>query len=69
MGYTALIDPVSGAVAEGDFNERSVRRYALKVREHDGVLFERFRRDGVRAAKLYTDANSSVTLRRVFEGR
>lgn len=69
MGYTALIDPVNGAVAEGDFNERSVRRYALKVREHDGALYERFRRDGVRAAKLYTDANSSVTLRRVFEGK
>jgi uncharacterized protein (DUF58 family) len=69
MGYTALIDPVSGAVVEGDFNERSVKRYALKVREHDGKLFERFRRDGIRAAKLYTDENSSVTLRRIFEGR
>lgn len=69
MGYTALIDPVSGAVLEGDFNERSVKRYALKVREHDAALFERFRRDGIRASKLYTDASSSVTLRRMFEGR
>lgn len=69
MGYTSLIDPVSGAVLEGDFNERSVRRYAQKVREHDAALFERFRKEGVRAAKLYTDANASVTLRRVFEGR
>ncbi len=69
MGYTALIDPVSGAVLEGDFNERSVKRYSQKVREHDAALFERFRRDGIRASKLYTDASSSVTLRRMFEGR
>lgn len=69
MGYTSLIDPVSGAVLEGDFNARSVGRYAEKVREHDAALFERFRREGVRSAKLYTDASAAVTLRRVFEGR
>lgn len=69
MGYTSLIDPVSGTVVEGDFNERSVRRYAQKVREHDAALFERFRKDGIRSTKLYTDANASVTLRRLFEGR
>jgi len=69
MGYASLIDPTSGTVLEGDFNERSVRRYAQKVREHDAALFEKFRRDGIRAAKLYTQANATVTLRRIFEGR
>jgi len=69
LGFTALIDPETGAVLEGDFNGRSVRKYHEQVREHDVKLFERFRRDGVRASKLYTDSPASVTLRRIFEGR
>lgn len=69
MGFTALVDPQSGAVLEGDFNARSVRRYAKRVREHDAALFERFRRDGIRAVKLYTETSASVSLRRLFEGR
>lgn len=69
MGYTALIDPESGAVLEGDFNERSVKRYRDRLHAHDVELFETFRRHGVRATKLYTDGNAVVTLRRLFEGR
>jgi uncharacterized protein (DUF58 family) len=69
MGFSTLIDPESGAVLEGDFNARSVRKYHEKVRKHDAALFDRFRRDGIRATKLYTDALASVTLRRLFEGR
>lgn len=69
MGYTALIDPESGAVLEGDFNERSAKRYSERVHVHDVELFETFRRHGVRATKLYTDGNAVVTLRRLFEGR
>ena len=69
MGFTALIDPESGAVIEGDFNERSVRKYHERVRAHDAALFERFRKDGIRSVKLYTDASASVALRRLFEGR
>lgn len=69
MGFSALIDPESGAVLEGDFNERSVKRYRERVRAHDIELFETFRTHGIRATKLYTDANAIVTLRRLFEGR
>lgn len=69
MGFSALIDPESGAVLEGDFNARSVRKYHEKVRAHDAALFDRLRRDGIRSAKLYTDASVSVVLRRLFEGR
>lgn len=69
MGFTALIDPESGAVLEGDFGERSIKRYRERVRAHDSALFEMFRTSGVRATKLYTDANAIVTLRRLFEGR
>ena len=69
FGFTALIDPENGAVMEGDFNTASVQKYHEKVRAHDGLLFEKFRRDGIRYTKLYTDGNASVTLRRLFEGR
>ena len=69
MGFTALIDPESGAVLEGDFSERSVKRYRERVRGHDIELFETFRRHGIRATKLYTDSSAIVTLRRLFEGR
>lgn len=69
MGFSALIDPETGVVLEGDFNERSVKRYRERVRAHDIELFESFRTSGVRATKLYTDANAIVTLRRLFEGR
>jgi uncharacterized protein (DUF58 family) len=69
MGFSALIDPESGVVLEGDFSERSVKRYRERVRAHDRELFEMFRTSGVRATKLYTDANAIVTLRRLFEGR
>ncbi|MCK9373150.1 MAG: DUF58 domain-containing protein [Sulfuricurvum sp.] len=69
MGYTSLIDPETGILLEGDFNGRNVKRYAQKIREHDAALFERFQKVGIRSAKLYTDANVSVTLRRIFEGR
>jgi len=69
FGFTAMIDPESGAVLEGDFNMASVQKYHEKIREHDAMLFEQFRRDGIRSAKLYTDSNAVVTLRRLFEGR
>lgn len=69
MGFSALIDPESGVVLEGDFNARSVTKYRHKIREHDAALFDRFRKDGIRATKLYTDAAAAVTLRRLFEGR
>lgn len=69
FGFTAMIDPESGAVLEGDFNAVSVQKYHEKVRLHDGRLFEQFRRDGIRSTKLYTDSNAVVTLRRLFEGR
>ena len=69
LGFGSLRDPQSGAVLEGDFNTKSVQKYAQNVRAHDVKLFESFRSCGVRAVKLYTDSQASVVLRRLFEGR
>ena len=69
MGFSSLIDPESGAVLEGDFNSSSVASYATRVHAHDRELYARLRKDQVRFTKVYTDANTSVALRRLFEGR
>ncbi len=69
MGFSALSDPESGAVLEGDFNRSSVNAYAQKVAAHDHKLYERFRKDQIRFSKIYTDDVASVKLRRLFEGR
>ena len=69
MGFSSLVDPESGAVLEGDFNNSSVNSYAKKVQAHDHKLYETFRKHQVRFTKVYTDSLVSVELRRLFEGR
>jgi uncharacterized protein (DUF58 family) len=69
LGFSSLMDPESGRVLEGDFNAKSVKRYAVRVHEHDRALYERFHKDGIRFVKVYTDDVASVQLRRLFEGR
>jgi len=69
MGFSSLLDPESGATLEGDFNRSSVESYASKVEAHDRELFARFRKDKIRFTKVYSDANSAVAIRRLFEGR
>ena len=69
MGFASLLDPQSGATLEGDFNASSIKAYVQKVAAHDHALFEKFRRDGIRFTKVYTDANAAVALRRLFEGQ
>ena len=69
MGFSSLVDPETGMMLEGDFNGKSVRAYKARVHEHDHKLYERFRKDGIRFTKIYTDDVASVQLRRLFEGR
>ncbi len=69
MGFSSLVDPESGAVLEGDFNKKSVEAYAQRVHVHDRELYATFRKHQIRFTKVYTDANVSVALRRLFEGR
>jgi len=69
MGFASLIDPESGAVLEGDFNDATVKAYAKKVQIHDRKLYAAFRKQQVRFTKLYTHENVAVALRRLFEGR
>lgn len=69
MGFSSLVDPESGAVLEGDFNTKSVNEYAKRVHDHDRELYAILRKDKIRFTKVYTHENTSVILRRLFEGK
>ncbi|MEN8146443.1 MAG: DUF58 domain-containing protein [Campylobacterota bacterium] len=69
MGFASLRDPETGQQLEGDYSQKSVDSYTAKVHQHDRELYERLRKDGVRFTKIYTDENSAIALRRLFEGR
>ena len=69
MGFSSLVDPESGAVLEGDFNESSVASYTKKVVAHDHKLYETFRKHQIRFTKIYTSSVAAVELKRLFEGR
>lgn len=68
FGFATLRDPETGQSLEGDFNAKTVGRYAKRVREHDRALYARLRSDGIRFTKIYTDDHVGVRLRRLFEG-
>jgi len=69
MGAISLRDPQSGAVFEGDFNLKTAKEYAKKVKEHDKNLYEVFKKHHIRFCKIYTATNPVVGLRKLFEGR
>jgi len=69
MGFASLRDPETGQHLEGDFSQKSVNAYAAKVHAHDRELYAQLRKDEVRFTKIYTDENSAIALRRLFEGR
>jgi uncharacterized protein (DUF58 family) len=69
MGFASLIDPESGNVLEGDFNDATVASYAKKVTLHDRELYATFRKHHIRFTKVYTHESVGVALRRLFEGR
>ncbi|WP_345977082.1 DUF58 domain-containing protein [Sulfurimonas sp. HSL3-7] len=69
MGFASLRDPETGVQLEGDYSQKSVDAYAKKVHAHDRTLYSTLRKDGVRFTKIYTDENSAIALRRLFEGQ
>ena len=68
FGFSTLQDPESGAELEGDFNGATIKAYKAKVAAHDHDLYERLRKDQVCFAKIYTDEQAVVKLKRLFEG-
>ena len=69
MGFASLIDPETGNILEGDFNDATVASYAKRVTVHDRELYATFRKHQIRFTKIYTHENIGVALRRLFEGR
>ena len=69
MGFASLVDPETNEVLEGDFNSHTIKEYKKKVIQNDRKLFETFKKHQIRFAKIYTDMNESVMLRRIFEAK
>ncbi len=69
MGFASLVDPETNEVLEGDFNSHTIKEYKKRVVQNDRKLFETFKKHQIRFAKIYTDMNESVMLRRIFEAR
>ncbi len=69
MGFASLVDPETNEVLEGDFNSYSIKEYKKRVLQNDRKLFETLKKHQIRFAKIYTDMNESVMLRRIFEAR
>jgi len=60
LGDTVLCDPETGEEAELFFDEKRADAYAEAYARHDRELFARFRRDGIRAFRLYTDQSAAT---------
>lgn len=69
MGFASLVDPETNETLEGDFNAHTIKEYKKRVLQNDRELFETFKKHQIRFAKIYTDMNESVMLRRIFEAR
>lgn len=66
MGFSALIDPQSGQMLEGEFGRSKVDAYAKKVALHDRELFASFKKSRIRHTKIYTDDNPFIAIKRLF---
>lgn len=68
MGFSALIDPQTGSMLEGEFGKNKVNAYAKKVAAHDHELYNSFKKSRIRFTKIYTDESPYVALKRFFGG-
>lgn len=66
MGFSALIDPQSGQMLEGEFGKSKVTAYAKKVALHDRELFANFKKSRIKFTKIYTDDSPFVAIKRLF---
>jgi len=66
MGFSALIDPQSGEMLEGEFGKSKVEAYAKRVAAHDRELYAAFKKSRIRHTKIYTDDNPFVAIKRLF---
>ena len=66
LGNINLIDPGSSQVFEGDLNNSLINKYTKKIKAHDHLLYEGFKKSGVEFIKIYTDENIIPKLAKLF---
>ncbi len=62
LGYLRLIDMESRKSFEGAIDGAAMGRYRKALRENDEKLYEEFRKNGIRFAKIYTDEEPYLKL-------
>jgi uncharacterized protein (DUF58 family) len=62
LGYLRLIDMESKQSFEGDIDSSTLKHYTQALHENDEKLYRRFKKQGIRFAKLYTHEEPALKL-------
>lgn len=66
LGYLRLVDTEGHGSYEGEVGRTTLNHYRAALKANDHALFQQFRQNGIRSAKLYTDQDpASGLLRRM----
>jgi uncharacterized protein (DUF58 family) len=64
LGYLRLVDTEGAGSYEGEIGQSTLKHYRTALKANDHALFQQFRQNGIRYAKLYTDEDPAVELLR-----
>ena len=62
LGYLQLIDMDSGSSFEGNIDGGTLKRYKQALHYNDEKLYQQFKKNGIRFAKIYTDEEPYLKL-------
>ncbi len=62
LGYLQLIDMESGSSFEGSVDGSTIKRYRQALHKNDEKLYQQFKKNGIRFAKIYTDEEPYLKL-------
>ena len=62
LGYLKLVDMEGEGSMEGDMGESLMKEYRKAIKANDKKLYEQFRENAIRYAKIYTDEDPFINL-------
>ena len=64
LGYLRLIDMESGGSFEADIDKKMLQKYQKALHDNDENLYKKFKKQGIRFSKIYTDEEPILKLMR-----
>ena len=64
LGYLRLIDMESGGSFEADIDKNMLNKYQKALHDNDENLYKKFKKQGIRFSKIYTDEEPILKLMR-----